>query len=111
MKRGVEMVTAKVRKTRERNQWKPTAGHFPKSEVLSLCGLENYYYLNYDAVRAYVMSLAHRRLRAALKKSGQNYLTWNEATDVCDTTLLATLRAHGKVETWKECPPWVVYVR
>lgn len=97
--------------TRARNQWKFSAKDFPKKFQLSLTGLDTYYDLNYDAARAYVIDLAHRRLRAAQKKSGKSYLTWNEATDIADSDLLHTLHAYGQVRCCREAPPWVVYVR
>lgn len=98
------------RETR-RNQWKFSARDFPKAQQLSLMGLESSYSLNYDAARAYVIDLAARRLRAAQKKSGKSYLTWNEATDVADSGLLHTLHCYNYLRCAKECPPWVVYVR
>jgi len=82
---------------------------FPKSQQLSLAGLE-LYYVDYDAARAYVIDLAHRRLRRALSTSGRISLLWHEATRIADPDLLHTLHCYGKVQCVRECPPWVVYV-
>ena len=83
---------------------------FPTSRQLSLMGLELYYF-DYDDVKQYVINLAHKRLRRALKAKGTLSLAWHEATAVADTDLLHTLHGHGKIECAKECPPWVVYIR
>lgn len=92
------------------NQWKFSAKDFPPELQLSLKGLESYYYLNYDAARAYVIKLAARRLRALQKKLGQSYLNWGDATRIADTELLDVLRCYQHVRIARECPPWVVYV-
>lgn len=68
--------------------------------------------INYDAVRGFVISLAHRRLRAALKASvGRISLDYHEATKIADSDLLSILHAYGKIQVCREAPPYVVYVR
>jgi hypothetical protein len=96
---------------RSRQVWRPTARDFPTWEQLSVSGLAFYYQINYDAVRAFVISLAERRLRRAVKASGRISLDYHEATKIADSDLLSNLHAYGKIQVCREAPPYVVYVR
>lgn len=86
------------------------AKQFPASQQLSLQGLE-LCYVEYEKVKEYVLALAHKRLRRALKPEDSGLLAWHKATAIADSDLLSTLHAYGKVQCWKEAPPWVVLVR
>lgn len=82
---------------------------FAPGTQLSLMGLE-LRYVEFEIVRDWVIQLAYKRLRRAIKTKGTISLAWHEATAIADTDLLNTLRSLRKIETARECPPWVVYV-
>lgn len=96
---------------RSRQVWRPSARDFPTWEQLSVVGLASYYMINYDAVREFLIKLAHRRLRRAAKVAPGGMLYYQDALLIADRDLLSILRAYGKIRVCREAPPYVVYVK